>query len=618
MKGKGILFLFMFIALTVLLVGSAARSEDVATLNAMIKTMGGNWVAGETSMSRLSPDQQTRRLGLLRHTSSPGGKVLAAPQGLTAVPTSLDWRNNGGNYVTRVKDQGNCGSCWAFSAAGTAESAILIARGTPNVDLDLSEQVMLSCSGAGSCLGGYINTASNYLRDTGLPLESCYGYTGMDGVCAYACANWQATAYKIQDWSWVVPYSTTPTTDVIKNALYAYGPLSTTMHVYSDFYNYVSGVYKHTSGSYVGDHAIIIIGYNDASQYFIVKNSWGTGWGEQGYFRIAYSELTSATGFGYETIAHQGAAQNTYTLAVSKSGMGTGTISSYPNGINCGATCSAAYAKNTSVTLTPTPDYGSTFTGWSGACSGTGTCTVMMDSAKFVTATFNPGGYTLSVSKTGTGTGTVTSNPAGVSCGATCSASFTSGTQVTLTATPNNGSTFAGWSGVCSGTGTCFVTMDTVKSVTATFNVPPGPQINSIVDGITYSTTIAPTSVMTIFGSNLSAGGNMVHLQRSGYGDVWLYNGDGHYFWDGNGTQINASLDGRVAAGTWTVTVRNASGGSSSPYTLTIQNNAASNNAAWCYSSSYSYYGYQNWLCNAAYNPTYCYTSSWQWTSCPH
>jgi hypothetical protein len=110
----------------------------------------------------------------------------------------------------------------------------------------------------------------------------------------------------------------------------------------------------------------------------------------------------------------------------------------------------------------------------------------------------------------------------------------------------------------------------------------------------------------------------MVHLQRSGYGDVWLYNGDGHYFWDGNGTQINASLDGRVAAGTWTVTVRNASGGSSSPYTLTIQNNAASNNAAWCYSSSYSYYGYQNWLCNAAYNPTYCYTSSWQWTSCPH
>ena len=210
MKGKGILFLFMFIALTVLLVGSAARSEDVATLNAMIKTMGGNWVAGETSMSRLSPDQQTRRLGLLRHTSSPGGKVLAAPQGLTAVPTSLDWRNNGGNYVTRVKDQGNCGSCWAFSATGTAESAILIARGTPNVDLDLSEQVMLSCSSAGSCLGGYINTASNYLRDTGLPLESCYGYTGMDGVCAYACANWQATAYKIQDWSWVVPYSTTP------------------------------------------------------------------------------------------------------------------------------------------------------------------------------------------------------------------------------------------------------------------------------------------------------------------------------------------------------------------------------------------------------------------------
>jgi hypothetical protein len=102
------------------------------------------------------------------------------------------------------------------------------------------------------------------------------------------------------------------------------------------------------------------------------------------------------------------------------------------------------------------------------------------------------------------------------------------------------------------------------------------PKIGSIVDGVTYSNTITPTTTISIFGSGFSTGGNMVHLQRLGYTDVWLSENDGHYFWDYNGTQINTSLDGRAAAGTWTLTVRNASGSVSSPYTLTVQNSSAS------------------------------------------
>jgi hypothetical protein len=228
-----------------------------------------------------------------------------------------------------------------------------------------------------------------------------------------------------------------------------------------------------------------------------------------------------------------------------------------------------------------------------------------------------PVSYPVSVSKGGSGSGTVTSAPAGIDCGSTCSANFSSGTQVTLTAAAGSGSTFTGWSGACTGTGTCSVTMDASKSVIATFNLA-GPQIWAIVDGVTYNYTIYPSTTISIFGEGFSIGGNIIQLQRSGYGDVWLYNGDGHYFWDYNGTQINASLDSRVAAGTWTLTVRNSSGGVSSPYTLTIQNNASSK-ASWCYSSSYPWYqyGYTNWLCSAAYHPTYCYTSGWQWTTCP-
>lgn len=161
MKARGVLFLLLLVSLTVFLFGSVARSEDTAALNAAIQATGGKWVAGETSMSRLSPAQQVRRLGLRRHASAPGGTALVAPVPGVSLPTSLDWRNNGGNYVTPIKDQGDCGSCWAFSAtAGTAESVTLVAKASPGANLDLSEQVLISCGGAGDCEQGGLHRRS--------------------------------------------------------------------------------------------------------------------------------------------------------------------------------------------------------------------------------------------------------------------------------------------------------------------------------------------------------------------------------------------------------------------------------------------------------------------------
>lgn len=161
-----------------------------------------------------------------------------------------------------------------------------------------------------------------------------------------------------------------------------------------------------------------------------------------------------------------------YNLTVTKAGTGSGTVTSSPAGINCGTDCTEPYNYGTSVTLTAAAATGSAFAGWSGACTGTATtCTVTMDAAKSVTATFDTGAQLiLTVTKAGTGSGTVTSSPAGVNCGTDCSEPYIPGTVVTLTATAATGSTFAGWSGVCSGTGTCTVTMDAAKSVTATFN----------------------------------------------------------------------------------------------------------------------------------------------------
>jgi uncharacterized repeat protein (TIGR02543 family) len=161
---------------------------------------------------------------------------------------------------------------------------------------------------------------------------------------------------------------------------------------------------------------------------------------------------------------------NAYPLTVSKTGSGTVT-STTSGAIDCGTLCTADLAPGTSITLTATPDTGSTtFTGWSGACTGTSDCTVTMDAAKSVSATFTLNRYELTVSKAGTGTGTVISTPAGINCGSDCNESYNHGQSVSLTATADSGFAFTGWSGACSGVGACTVTMDGAKTVTATFS----------------------------------------------------------------------------------------------------------------------------------------------------
>lgn len=169
------------------------------------------------------------------------------------------------------------------------------------------------------------------------------------------------------------------------------------------------------------------------------------------------------------------------TLTVTKQGTGTGRVTSNPSGIYCGSDCTEDYNSGTTVTLTATAFTGF-FAGWSGDCSGTGSCSVVMSQARNVIAIFSLTlTNTLTVSKEGTGTGTVTSNPAGINCGSDCTENYSSGTTVSLTASASSGSSFAGWGGDCSGTGSCSVVMGQARNVTATFNTsgvpnePPGP-----------------------------------------------------------------------------------------------------------------------------------------------
>ena len=207
-----------------------------------------------------------------------------------------------------------------------------------------------------------------------------------------------------------------------------------------------------------------------------VANSYFIGWGgacSAGAVNAASQQVIA--NFGTEPV-----------LSVSLGGTGTGTVTSTPAGINCGTTCSASFIPGTQVTLTETAVANSYFIGWGGACSASGvnsTCTVTLTASQQVIANFGTEPV-LSVSLGGSGTGTVTSTPAGINCGTTCSASFPPQTQVTLTETPGANSLFGGWGGACSSSGTnstCTLTLSASQQVSATFNGANISLVNHII-----------------------------------------------------------------------------------------------------------------------------------------
>ena len=300
----------LVVLLSAVFTTSAIFAHDLDTIRAAIHEKGARWEAGETALSVLPEKERKLRLGHVKPKLTGKEPVLAegatGSGGAAAAFVSFDWSDPAKSYVTAVRNQGSCGSCWAFAAAAALESYALIKTNQVGQEVNLSEQVLVSCSGAGSCGGGSIGSASNYIRDKGLPQEGCFPYTATNNVCGSACYTYQSDTWRIQSWAYVA--TTSVSVEAIKNALVTYGPLVTTMDVYADFFSYRTGIYSYASGAYQGGHAILIVGYDDAAQCFKAKNSWGTGWGEAGYFRIAYSAVGNPVYFGEFTIAYNGAA----------------------------------------------------------------------------------------------------------------------------------------------------------------------------------------------------------------------------------------------------------------------------------------------------------------------
>ena len=242
------------------------------------------WQAGETSVSDFPVEMKKRLACTITHAPE---HVDVLKSVRAEFPSKWDWRDREGvNYVTPVRSQGSCGSCWAFSAVATMESAVLIATGSK---VDLSEQHLVSkCSGSGSCGGGWPDEALEYIRDSGIPPEDCFKYQGRSLPCS-PCDNWESLVWRIRSFK-----SVQSTTAAFKEALTTHGPISVVLTAPDDLFYYRGGVYEpimDVDGVGWANHAVLLVGYNDAGGYWIVKNSWGSGWGDHGYAKVKYGVL---------------------------------------------------------------------------------------------------------------------------------------------------------------------------------------------------------------------------------------------------------------------------------------------------------------------------------------
>jgi len=198
------------------------------------------------------------------------------------LPASVDWRDKG--YVTPIKDQGQCGSCWAFSAVASLEGQHFNSSGKL---VSLSEQNLVDCVTVDyGCGGGLMDDAFKYIiSNKGIDTEKSYPYEAQDDTCRYNKKNIGSTAKSFVD---------IPTGDekALQNAVATVGPISVAIDAsqYS-FQLYQSGVYDEPNcSSQVLDHGVTAVGYGttkDGVDFWLVKNSWGTSWGEQGYIQMS-------------------------------------------------------------------------------------------------------------------------------------------------------------------------------------------------------------------------------------------------------------------------------------------------------------------------------------------
>jgi cathepsin B len=235
--------------------------------------------------ANLSKDQLKGLLGVkVPQTKNLPKKVsYAGLREYADVPTDFDMRTKWPNCKLPVRDQGQCGSCWAFGATEAFEDRLCIAT-QGKTTLLLAPQELVNCDTQDQgCDGGWPVNAWQYIEDSGLPTEDCVPYEAQDDQCTDTCQDGSAKVlYTAKD---VRTYNSL---DDVKTDLMTNGPVETWFAVYEDFFSYTDGIYSPQSSELAGYHAVEVLGWGvqDGTNYWIAANSWGADWGMQGYFNI--------------------------------------------------------------------------------------------------------------------------------------------------------------------------------------------------------------------------------------------------------------------------------------------------------------------------------------------
>lgn len=262
---------------------------DLAELKTEIALRGLDWVPSEKPVFSVAessggqaflgvvvdPQVAMAQLTLARGVES------AAFAALPPAPRSIDWRRarRGVNFVTPIRNQGACGACVAFATVAAIESRLAIARDEADPAHDLSEAALYFGGGRTCAQGWWPEAALGYARTHGLGSEGDFPYPGTD-----------VPGRDIPPLAWVTGWESAGTSAQRRKALAYRGPVIGILKVYEDFLQYGRGIYRHALGEFVGLHAVAVIGYDDDQGAWIIKNSWGEGWGEDGFGRIAYNE----------------------------------------------------------------------------------------------------------------------------------------------------------------------------------------------------------------------------------------------------------------------------------------------------------------------------------------
>ncbi len=259
-----------------------SEDEELAEIRKMIEEKGYHWSAGKTSVSWLSLEEKRMLCGCIPASEADLAQMPAfVPTGAAIIDSIFDWRALG--CVTPAKDQLGCGSCWIFAPVGELESHMLIYDARYE---DLSEQMVLSChkTAGDCCRGGKPWETYKFIMKEGIADEACMPYGGSTTIdCEFHGCN------IIANMTWYE--SVLQDVDVIKEALLR-GPVTTGFDVYYNFYYYQDGCYEGPSGTYIGRHAVVIVGWSDkmcsGEGAWLCKNSWGEDWGMDGFFYIKY------------------------------------------------------------------------------------------------------------------------------------------------------------------------------------------------------------------------------------------------------------------------------------------------------------------------------------------